>query len=96
VWVSTSTCSSVVLLSDVAVQSVHTDQGSFGTGSGGQDVVISVDPSQADRVIAALALDGAKVRAGVLVGAGAAPTDAPGTGQATPLPDLAPCASPSR
>jgi hypothetical protein len=96
VWVSTSACSSVVLLRDVAVQSVHTDQGSFGTGTGGQDVVISVDPVEADRVITALALDGAKLRAGVLAGPVAAPTDAPGTGAGTPLPDLAACASASR
>jgi hypothetical protein len=97
VWVSTASCSSVVLLEDVSVQSVHTDTGgTFGTGSGGQDVVISVDPAEADRVIAALALDGAKLRAGILVGPGPAPTDAPGTGGTTPAPDLAACASSSR
>ncbi len=96
VWVSTATCASVVLLDDVAVQSVHVDAGSFGTGSGGQNVVISVDPSQADRVIAALALDGAKLRAGILVGASPVPTDAPGSGAASSSPDLAACASPSR
>ncbi|HEU5267174.1 MAG TPA: SAF domain-containing protein [Jatrophihabitans sp.] len=97
VWVSTSTCSSLVLLRDVTVQSVHSDDaGSFGASSGGQNVVISVDPAVADRVIAALALDGAKLRAGVLVGASPAPTDAPGSGNASPLPDLAACASPSR
>jgi hypothetical protein len=96
-WVSTATCSSVVLLDDVPVQSVRTDDGgTFGTGSSGQDVVISVDPPRADRVITALALDGAKLRAGILVGATPEPTDAPGTGGADRSPDLAACASPSR
>ncbi len=95
VWVSTATCSSVVLLDDVAVQSVHSDDsGTFGTASGAQNVVISVDPDQADRVIAALALDGAKLRGGILVGAD--PSGAPGSGAATAVPDLAACASPSR
>jgi SAF domain len=69
-WVSTKTCSSVVVLADVTVQAVHSDDGgSFSSGTGGQDVVISVSPPLADRVITALALDEATVRAGVLVGA---------------------------
>lgn len=93
VWVSTTSCPSVVLLPDVTVQSVRTDGGgSFATGSGGQDVVISVDPALADRVIAALALDQVKLRAGVLVGR-PAPSGQPPTG--TPAGDLASCASPS-
>jgi hypothetical protein len=88
IWVSTGTCSSVVLLPDITVQAVHADTGgSFSTGSGGQDVVVSVAPELADRVIESLALDGAQLRAGVLVGPRAS------TGSA--LPDLAPCASPT-
>jgi hypothetical protein len=85
-WVSTKTCSSVVVLPDVAVQAVHTDSGgSFSSGAAGQDVVISVAPELADRVVTALALDEATVRAGVLVGAAAAST--------AELSDLAACAS---
>jgi hypothetical protein len=94
IWVSTSTCSSLVLLADVTVQAVHADSGgSFATGTGGQDVVISVAPPLADRVIAALALEEAKLRAGVLVGARGGPP--PSGRSAAPLPDLAPCSSPT-
>lgn len=69
VWVSSSSCPFVVLLPDVTVQSVHADaDGSISNGRGGQDVVISVEPAIAGRVIAALAIDGVTLRAGVLVG----------------------------
>jgi hypothetical protein len=88
-WVSTKTCSSVVVLADVAVQAVHTDAGgSFTSGTGAQDVVISVPPAQAERVITALALDEATVRAGVLVGT-------PAAGDAE-LDDLETCAPETR
>lgn len=88
-WVSTKTCSSVVVLPDVTVQTVHADSGgSFSSGTGGQDVVISVPPSLADRVVTALALDGATVRAGVLVGAA--------SGAGAQLADLEACAPASR
>jgi hypothetical protein len=104
VWVSTQTCASVVLLRDVTVQSVQTDAGgSFSSGSTAQNVVISVEPALADRVIAALAIDQAQIRAGVLVGsAPSVPSSTPSSG--TPaggtsvgqLPDdLVPCASAS-
>jgi SAF domain len=89
-WVSTKTCTSVVVLPDVTVQAVHADTGgSFSSGTGSQDVVISVPPALADRVITALALDEATVRAGVLTG-----TPAPGSNNA--LPDLAVCAPAAR
>jgi SAF domain-containing protein len=91
-WVSTGACSSTVLLPDVTVQAVRADAGgSFGTGTGGQDVVVSVAPPLADRVVQALALDGAKLRAGVLVGS----RPASGASGGSPLPDLAPCSSPT-
>lgn len=87
-WVSSSTCSSLVLLPDVTVQAVRADTaGSFGAADDGQDVVISVAPDLADRVVEALALDQAQLRAGVLVGAGAAARQ----GAAEPLPDLDSC-----
>jgi hypothetical protein len=73
-FVSSASCPSVVLLPEVVVQSVRADdENSFGAGSGGQNVVISVDRARAGRVVAALAIDGVTVRAGVLTGAGSAP-----------------------
>jgi hypothetical protein len=85
-WVSTKSCSSQVLLPDVAVQAVRADDGgSFDSGTGGQDVVISVAPERADRVVQALALPDVQLRAGVLVGAAENSTD-------PSLPDLSLCA----
>jgi hypothetical protein len=91
-WVSTPNCVSTVLLPDVAVQTVHVDSGgTFSTGTGGQDVVISVDRALADRVVAALAIADVRLRAGILAG-----TDpAPASGPPAPLPDLTRCARPS-
>ena len=98
VWVSSATCASVVLLPDVTVQSVRKGTGSLSSTSDGQDVVIAVDPDEADRVIAALAIDGAQIRAGVLVGpASAAPSSAAPSPVSGQLPsDLAACASTAR
>ena len=98
VWVSSSTCASVVLLPDVTVQSVRKGDGSLSSTSDGQDVVIAVEPDQADRVIAALAIEGAQIRAGVLVGGTAAGSSSPAqTPVAGELPsDLAACASTAR
>jgi hypothetical protein len=94
VWVSTAACPSSVLLAGVTVQAVHVDGGgSFGTGAGGQDVVISVDRSLAERVVGALAIDGAQLRAGILAGPADGPTDDAAPHAA--LPDLGPCARPS-
>lgn len=99
VWISTARCASVVLLDDVTVQDVRTDtSGSFEDGSNGQDVVLSLAPALASRVVAAQALTDAKIRVGVLSG-GAEPTSSPtlppiGSGG---LPrDLAACASGDR
>jgi hypothetical protein len=87
VWVSAASCSSIVLLPDVTVQSVHADAtGSFNSGGAGQDVVVSIAPALADRVVAALAIDQVQLRAGVLAGGhppGAEPS----------LPALTPCSS---
>jgi hypothetical protein len=93
VWVSTANCSSTVLLRDVTVQAVRADAGgSFTSGTGGQDVVISVDPAVADRVIAALALEDPQIRAGVLVGGAATGSPADGAPGLSALPDLSACA----
>ncbi len=74
IWVSTPTCRSVVLLSDVTVQDVHVESDAIGAGSG-QDVVLSVSPALAARVVAALADKDAVVRAGVLTGTAAGTPD---------------------
>jgi hypothetical protein len=90
-WVSTPNCASTVLMADVTVQAVHVDTGgTFTTGTGGQDVVISVDRALAGRVVAALAIADVRLRAGIL--AGPVPPDA---SRGSALPDLAPCAKPS-
>lgn len=84
IWVSTPTCRSLVLLADVTVQDVHDGSDAIGAGTG-QDVVLSVPPELAARVVAALADTDAVVRAGVLTGAPAA------AGTAGALPDLESC-----
>jgi len=66
-WLSTKTCRSVVLLADVTVQDAHASQAQLGSGQG-QDVVLAVSAPLADRVVTALAGDGAVIRAGVLTG----------------------------
>lgn len=68
VWLSAKTCPAVVVLSGVAVQDVHKNSGGSFSSSGEQDVVVRVSPELADRVITALAQDGAVLRAGVTVG----------------------------
>lgn len=85
-WVSTPYCTSVVLLPDVTVQSARALDTDF-SGADGQNVVISVAPAMAERVVAALDLDQAHIRAGVLNGSRA--------GGAPVLADLATCTSPS-
>jgi SAF domain len=84
VWLSTDSCPAVVLLPDVTVQSVRAgDESTFGAASGAQDVVINVDPELANRVVAALNIDQAHIRAGVLTGSPApapAPVSTPGPG----------------
>lgn len=85
VWVSAPGCDSLVLVRDVTVQGVQTDAGaSFGTGGEGQDVVVSVAPELADRIVRALAIKDVQLRAGVLLG-----TPMPAAG--VELPDLGPC-----
>lgn len=87
VWLSTKTCPSLVLLPDVTVQQAHAaDAGTFASGGTGQDVVLSVSAELADRVVSALAIDDATLRAGVLTGA-------PGPRDAAP-PDVESCAGP--
>jgi hypothetical protein len=88
-WLSGGRCAATVLLPEVTVQAVHADAGDLGAGSAGQDVVVSVPPELAERVITALALEDAQLRAGVLTGTADPPEPAP-------LPDLHSCAPASR
>lgn len=83
-WLSTKSCPSVVLISDVTVQAVDTSGGSAFSSGSGQNVVIGLAPALAQRVVTALALDSPVIRAGVLAG-----PIVPGVNDA--LPDLAPC-----
>jgi hypothetical protein len=83
IWVSTKLCPSAMVLTDVAVQSVASARTGALTASGGQDVVVRVDPGLAQRVVEALALDGGVLRAGIVEGASRA---------SNPLPDLSGCA----
>lgn len=90
VWLSTERCPEVVLLPDVTVQDVRaSDTGSFATAEGGQSVVLSVTPELAQRVVTALAIKDATIRAGVLSGS-AVPATAGGPAA---LPDISPCVS---
>jgi hypothetical protein len=78
VWLSTPACPSAVLLPDVTVQDVRAaDAGSFSTGGAGQDVVLSVAPGLAQRVVEALAIKDATIRAGVLAGSPSIPAALP-------------------
>jgi hypothetical protein len=85
-WLSTKTCRSVVLLADVTVQGAHASQAQLGSGQG-QDVVLAVSAGLADRVVTALAGDGAVIRAGVLTGTGK-------DGANDSLPSLSACFAP--
>ncbi|HEY3715789.1 MAG TPA: SAF domain-containing protein [Jatrophihabitantaceae bacterium] len=67
-WVSTKTCQARVVVAGVTVQEVDTaGGGSFGTSSA-ENVVVRLGPDDAVRVITALDLEGAVVRAGVVNG----------------------------
>jgi hypothetical protein len=68
IWLSTKACPAVVLLADVPVQDVRQPSSGAFSSTGGQNVVLSLAPQEAQRVITALALDGAVLRAGMLSG----------------------------
>jgi Chaperone for flagella basal body P-ring formation len=82
VWLSTKSCQGLVLLSGVPVQSVsRSADAGFGSDTGSV-LVVDLPGSDARRVVAALDLDGAVIRAGVL--SGGQPAD-------PVAPDLAEC-----
>jgi SAF domain-containing protein len=94
VWLSTPSCPSVVLLPDVTVQDVRAaTSGGFSTSGTGQDVVVSVVPTLAQRVVAALAIPDATIRAGVLTGARKS-TGTTSSGTLPPLDECAPSPTP--
>jgi SAF domain-containing protein len=67
-WVSTKKCQARVVVAGVTVLEVDSGGGgSFGTSSA-ENVVVRLGPDDAARVITALDLDGAVVRAGVVTG----------------------------
>jgi len=67
VWLTAPACGSIVLLPAATVQSIHSLDSSFAS-SGGQSIIVSLDPALASRVIAALDIADAHIRAGVLTG----------------------------
>jgi hypothetical protein len=67
-WLSTKSCQSVVVLNEVTVQDVRDLSATSFSDGGGQSVTISVQPALADRVMGALARDGATIRAGLITG----------------------------
>lgn len=94
IWMSTPSCPSTVLLPEVTVQQVHKDSsGGFGPADDGQNVVISVPRTLADRVTAALVIDQVQLRAGILRGS---PSDGVIRAGTQTLPDISDClAAPS-
>lgn len=65
-WLSTKTCRGVVLLSGVPVQDAGKVNGSAFGSAAGSLLVVRVSAADARRVVSALDLDGAVLRAGVL------------------------------
>jgi uncharacterized protein YcfJ len=65
-WLSTKTCRGVVLLSGVPVQDASKAGGSAFGSSAGSLLVVRVSAADARRLVSALDLDGAVLRAGVL------------------------------
>jgi hypothetical protein len=73
VWVSTPACPSAVVLADTPVQDVQDSEAAGFATAGGEDVVVRLSPEDAQRVVEALALKGATIRAGVVTGSTASP-----------------------
>jgi hypothetical protein len=68
-WAWDKACGLRLVVSDVAVQAVHDDNGGFAGGGGGQQVVVQVAPALAQDVVAVLASDDSPaIRAGIVTG----------------------------
>lgn len=87
VWVSTTYCQAVLVLGDVAVQSVR-DAGSGLSATSFEGVVVRVSQPLAARVFSALGIEGAVIRIGVLSGP-------PNLRANDALPSLATCKRPT-
>lgn len=83
VWVSTRSCQAVKVFDDVTVQQVGAPAGGLAS-SNSFDVVVRVSPELAERVVTALDLPDATLRAGVLSGRPAASAN-------SSLPSLSGC-----
>lgn len=82
VWLSTKTCQGQVLVSGVPVQSVtQSGDASFGS-DGGSVLIVNISAVDARRVVSALDLEGAVIRAGLL---------SPGQAAEPVAADLGPC-----
>ena len=84
-WITAPACRSLVLLPAATVQSTHSLDSGFG-GDSGQTVILSLDPALASRVVGALDIADAHIRAGVLTGPQPPPP---------PLADLGQCVTPA-
>ncbi len=82
-WLSTKSCQAAVLLSGTPVQSVSRSPDSAFGSDQGSVLVVTVAPDEATRLMAALDLEGAVIRAGVL---------SPGQAPARVTADLSSCA----
>jgi hypothetical protein len=83
VWLTAPSCEAILVLSDATVQSAHASvSATFGGAATGQSLVLELPDDLARRVVDAMSIDGARLRAGRLRGPGADTTD---------LPDLSPC-----
>ena len=95
-WLSTKSCPAVLVLADVVVQDVQAASAALGA-AGGQHAVLKVPAVEAERVVLALGLSEAKLRATVLNATDPAP---PPAGQAggvtTETIDLTACDGTSR
>lgn len=80
IWLSTKTCRGAVLLGGVPVQDLRTSGGGPLSGDPGIGLIVRITPSDADRLMSVLDLDGATLRVGVLSAgeAPAVPTDVSG------------------
>jgi len=66
-WLSAPDCPTIVLLGEVVVQKVTSPNSNY-VSTGGQNAVFSIAPDLAARVVQALAIDSAVIRAGVVSG----------------------------
>jgi hypothetical protein len=65
-WVTTKTCRGDVVISGAAVQEVRSAGSGTFSGDASVDIVVRLSADDAQRTVAALGIDGAVIRAGVL------------------------------